>query len=649
MWSLFYLLVLISLIFLLTRTRDHSKAPQSAGNFTVGSVFINGTVPIAQIDDDFICATLDWGPPGGTTSLLNLDLNNKILRNAVTAFSPLKIRLGGTLQDDAIYEESVGQGQPPCLPFVKNQSQMFGFNQGCLPLSRWDDLNTFFNETGVVATFGLNALIGRRINPNGLVVGAWDSNNAESLIRYTISKGYNIVGWELGNELSGKGVGTRISAHQYALDVSSLRGLLEEIDTRSQTMHQVIAPGGFFNASWFTQFIDQATNSVQVITHHVYNLGPGSDDDLVEKILDPSYLDGESIVFSNLQRIIRNSGTSAVAWVGEAGGAFHGGHKLVTDAFVMNFWYLDQLGMAASYDTKTYCRQTLIGANYGLLNTTSFAPNPDYYSALLWHRLMGTQVLSTAASGTKKLRAYAHCSRQSDGIALLLLNLDGNATVQVGISTESGLITSQNERKSYSSKFSGNTRRFNLPGIIPGIHGRKRKEYHFTAQDGNLHSQTVLLNGKVLSVSSSGEIPPLEPAILSTIEEHQAAALRATARMIEVNQQPVMIAGIPRGQGMLTTVESFPQQLMFSWGISNPIVPTQSCHEKGYSVVTVEWKDRPQPLFDTICTLMEIECPIFHGFICLSKALHFRNILFEMWMGAPLKHRVTSTESSSNA
>lgn len=41
--------------------------------------------------------------------------------------------------------------------------------------------------------------------------------------------------------------------------------------------------------------------------------------------------------------------------------------------------YLDQLGMASTYDTKTYCRQSLIGGNYGLLNTTTFVPNPDYY------------------------------------------------------------------------------------------------------------------------------------------------------------------------------------------------------------------------------------------------------------------------------
>jgi len=41
--------------------------------------------------------------------------------------------------------------------------------------------------------------------------------------------------------------------------------------------------------------------------------------------------------------------------------------------------YLDQLGQSAKYDTKVYCRQTLIGGNYGLLDTDTFVPNPDYY------------------------------------------------------------------------------------------------------------------------------------------------------------------------------------------------------------------------------------------------------------------------------
>ena len=49
-------------------------------------------------------------------------------------------------------------------------------------------------------------------------------------------------------------------------------------------------------------------------------------------------LDGEASTFSNLQGILKSAGTSTVAWVGEAGGAYNSGHHLVTDAFVFSFW-----------------------------------------------------------------------------------------------------------------------------------------------------------------------------------------------------------------------------------------------------------------------------------------------------------------------
>jgi heparanase len=46
--------------------------------------------------------------------------------------------------------------------------------------------------------FGLNALNGRVPMPDGSVGGAWNYTNAASFIRYTVSKGYDIHGWELG-------------------------------------------------------------------------------------------------------------------------------------------------------------------------------------------------------------------------------------------------------------------------------------------------------------------------------------------------------------------------------------------------------------------------------------------------------------------
>ncbi|KAI3743618.1 hypothetical protein L1987_61328 [Smallanthus sonchifolius] len=219
----------------------------------------------------------------------------------------------------------------------------------------------------------------RTIGLDGTAIGPWNSSDAEALIRYTANKGYIISGWELGNELSGNGIGTSVTAKQYASDTISLQNLMQKIYVGFQEKPIVLGPGGFYDANWFNEYVTESSNALQAMTQHIYNLGPGVDAHLVEKILDPSYLDGGSQPFRDIQNILKKSGNSTVAWVGEAGGAYNSGRNLVTNAFVFGFWYLDQPGMASMYDKKTYCRQTLIGGNYGLLNTTTFVPNPDYY------------------------------------------------------------------------------------------------------------------------------------------------------------------------------------------------------------------------------------------------------------------------------
>ncbi|KAK6912599.1 Glycoside hydrolase, family 79 [Dillenia turbinata] len=517
--GLLYILAVVCFYVVLVSHKSASMVSQSTAASTDGTVFVNTTVPIASTDEDFICATIDWWPPEkcdyGTcawdqASLLNLDLSNKILLNAIKAFSSLKIRLGGTLQDNVVYEEN----QQPCPRFTKDSSTMFGFTNGCLPMPRWDELNAFFNKAGVLVVFGLNALRGKTIASNGSALGPWDSSNAEALIKYTVNMGYSIYGWELGNELSGNGVGTRIDADQYASDVTNLANIVQNVYKGFDTKPLVIAPGGFLDTEWFTEFVVKTKNTVQAFTHHIYNLGPGVDDHLIEKILNPSYLQGGQQPFSQLQDILKRAGTSAAAWVGEAGGAYNSGRNSVTNAFVMSFWYLDQLGMASTYNTKTYCRQTLIGGNYGLLNTTTFAPNPDYYSALLWHRLMGRNVLSTGFSGTDKIRAYAHCSKQSihiilmiqQGITVLLINLDGNTTAEVRVSTENGPVNSNLTQHNQSQR----TNFARIPRASK-ISGKTREEYHLTAKDGDLQSRIMLLNGKELILTPTGEIPSLVP------------------------------------------------------------------------------------------------------------------------------------------
>ena len=87
------------------------------------------------------------------------------------------------------------------------------------------------------------------------------------------------------------------------------------------------------------------------------------------------------------------------------------------------------------------------------------------------------------------------------GFTLLLINLDNSTTIQVKVAF--------NRTSSSRHKHRFHRKHIRLPQGYKSENDRE--EYHLTAKDGNLHSQTMLLNGKILTVNSSGDIPPLEP------------------------------------------------------------------------------------------------------------------------------------------
>ncbi|XP_012570931.1 heparanase-like protein 1 isoform X2 [Cicer arietinum] len=385
-----------------------------------GSLLVNGALTKAETGDNFICATIDWWPHDkcdydhcswGYSSVANLDLSHPFLAKAIQALKPLRIRLGGSLQDQVVYD--VGSLKYPCHPFQKMKGGLFGFSKGCLHMKRWDELNHLFNQTGAIVTFGLNALRGKHQISHNVWEGAWDPTNAYDFIKYTVSKGYKIDSWELGNELSGTGIGACVGVVQYGKDLINLKRILDMLYENSRFKPSLVAPGGFYEKEWYDKLLQvSGSGIINVLTHHLYNLGPGSDSHLEGKILDPERLSKVETTFSNLAETIQKHGPWTSAWVGEAGGAYNSGGRFVSNTFLNSFWYLDQLGMASSYNTKVYCRQTLIGGNYGLLNTSTFTPNPDYYSALLWHRLMGRKVLAVSSDiSSPFLRTYALCSK----------------------------------------------------------------------------------------------------------------------------------------------------------------------------------------------------------------------------------------------
>ncbi|XP_040933761.1 heparanase-like protein 2 [Gossypium hirsutum] len=391
-----------------------------------------------------------------------------------------RIKVGGSLQDQVVY--GVG-GVKNCPNFMKNEDSLFGFSQGCLPLERWDELNKFFNQTRNMVTFGLNALFGRNRSQieKGLWVGDWKLQNARDFMKYTISKGYKVDSYEFGNQLSGAGMGASVEAKQYGKDIVVLKNLVKELHPYPKTQPKVLGSSGYYDEKWFNSFLEVSGHDVvDGVTHHIYNLGPGIQICLnsvfIEEFLEAYLLLVGSVTetYKGVLNIVNKFKPQSGAWVSESGGALHGGAKDLSPTFADGFWYLDQFGMASTYNRKVFCRQTLIGGNYALLSTTTSIPNPDYYGALLWHRLMGSTVLAVTQESNPNLRVYAHCAKKK----------------------------SCNLRSTDVAK--------------PEFRGSKdREEYHLAALAGNIQGQIVLLNDVPMVPTEIFDISAMEPKLVN--------------------------------------------------------------------------------------------------------------------------------------
>ncbi len=100
-----------------------------------------------------------------------------------------------------------------------------------------------------------------------------------------------------------------------------------------------------------------------------------------------------------------------------------GGHgKAWAAEFLDSFRYLDQLGRLAKRGVSAIFHNTLASSDYGLLDQNTFAPRPNSWAALLWHRLMGRTVLDTGPI-LPGFHVYAHCLQgRPGGVAVLAIN-----------------------------------------------------------------------------------------------------------------------------------------------------------------------------------------------------------------------------------
>lgn len=163
----------------------------------------------------------------------------------------------------------------------------------------------------------------------------------------------------------------------------------------------------------------------------------------------------------------------------------------------------------------------------------------------------------------------------------------------------------------------------------------------------------------VVYISEECTDTPIDHNRLAAIEDHLTTVLRATTSQStneeNVKQEEVKTAyGLnPEGdQGTVTNVERRLHQLMLSVHDferpSKPIrmgsptlidsssdhhdhkeekmlsVCIENCDEKGYSIVSIQCKDRKRLMFDTVCTLTDMQYVIFHASVHSRGAYAFQ-------------------------
>lgn len=437
---------------------------------------------VHTVSDRYVSANLDWHldseefPAWVNSSANVIDLASPNLRVLAAGLAPAHLRIGGSEGDSIVFDTPAGGA---CAALNATP----GF---CLTPARLAALLEFAYSNKLSISFGLDAMLDR---PSPAArQGARGVANVRALLEFMstlipLPTPDAPLVLEYGNELEYK-----VDVEPYAADVVALRATIDAVwaargappDRRPLLVCNDENP----DASYWSHLLPLVGSSVHAATWHLY-VGYGLDPGLPSDAFNASFLSKiNSTAALQVAAAANFTAAGGELWVGETALAWHSGRNGTTDAFASSPWYLTQLGtLAATHSVQM--RQTLVGGYYELVDKFSFTPNPDYWLALLWKKVMGPRVLAAASSLPGAVLAFAHCGARPGTVALAWVNLDAAATYAV---TVEGL---------------------GLPGGQPVPRG----EYALSPVGGLQTAREVLLNGDEppLALAPGPALPPLPP------------------------------------------------------------------------------------------------------------------------------------------
>ncbi|CAB3990775.1 heparanase isoform X1 [Paramuricea clavata] len=463
-------------------------------------VYINTKQCVHKTDQKFLSIALD-------SSLIryrwdHFNFSSEKLQNLAKGLAPAYLRIGGTDEDflwfnpDETYRKNPSHDKrtdsqkmsrdPHINPNTMPRDQrMHPFTNFTMTTKDVDNLFTFAKESGLRIIFGLNVLL------RDSKTHHWNSTNAEQFMKYITGRGFT-CDWELGNEpfdIHGL-INRTITGKELAFDFTILRKLLNAHPEYGQML-----VGPDVSSPWrpplrnkyLKEFLTNIDGSIDAMTYHQYYTNNQAK---VSEFYNPDLLDDLITEMQQVQSIMRESGASSIdPWLGETSSAYGGGVPGVSDSYIAGFMWLDKLGVAARFKHNVVIRQTFYGGSYSLINLKTLDPFPDYWSAFLYKKLVGSRVLEVhdGISLGRTIRVYAHCTSEKSGY-------DAGSLVLIALNTQ------HNEIQLV---------------LTNGLEKLPVHQYLLTpGENNNVTSQTVRLNGDLLQMVDDTFLPNVQPKII---------------------------------------------------------------------------------------------------------------------------------------
>ena len=286
----------------------------------------------------------------------------------------------------------------------------------------------------------------------------------------------------------------------------TLQNIIREVWREEEERPKLVGPD--MNAqqdeNWTKSFVttlSEANVTLEAFTIHAYD-GSGHEHQvpgkLAHELPTPGYLDKLVRTGARYKAWLASLAPATELWIGEYADLAGSGLPGVSDSYEGVIQYMDSFGALARQGYKVLARQSLLGGDYELIDRDTFTPNPDYWIAYLWPRLMSTHVLDVAVAAcddgvnvSQVVRAYAHCGLAPGGVSLALINLSPDRALSIDI--EGLHAVRSTPRKEY-----------HLSGTASGAGGNTSE---------NLASRTMYTNRKPFSATS------LQEPLLATAEK----------------------------------------------------------------------------------------------------------------------------------